>query len=155
MKEEKLQKTLASEEKILSSTISTTSSSYSVPTPQPTRSAVVSSTPAPVENDVGVPAYYDKSRVITAEIKEKKVVQNQNPEQFNLLASTLFSASTGNEIDSDPYASPSPVKSSKEEEVLRLPNRSVTVNKSKKEKGSVTFNEPAPVIPPTPVSAGF
>jgi hypothetical protein len=34
--------------------------------------------------------------------------------------------------------------------VLRMPNRSVTVNKSKKEKGGVTFNE-SPVVTVAPV----
>lgn len=60
-----------------------------------------------------------------------------------MLASALFSASSSNPTDlpveeDDPYAS---TTKPDEGEVLRLPNRAVTVTKNKKNKSSVTFNE--------------
>jgi hypothetical protein len=79
------------------------------------------------------------------------VIQNQNPEQFNLLASALFSAPAtaapvsggggGVGEEDDPFASTTHGTKTDEGEVLRLPNRAVTVTKTKKEKSNVTFNE--------------
>lgn len=139
---------MASEENILASTITTASSSYTAPrnTQKQESQPSVPSLPSASQDEVVVPSYYDQSKVVTSEEKKKTVVQTQNPEQFNVLASALFTSSnSANDIDHDPFA---PTNSSKaEEEVLRLPNRSVTVAKNKKEnKGGVTFTEQQPEI---------
>jgi hypothetical protein len=164
VKDNKLQQTLSSEEALLSSTLSTTSSAYSAPkTRKQDPATEATAPPLPAASPVGsaatttVPSYYDQSKVVSSssEDNQKKVIQNQNPEQFNLLASALFSASGNDQIDQDPFAptsgSSAPVV---EEEVLRLPNRSVTVTKSKKEKAAVSFAESQPeVLRATPASA--
>lgn len=147
MKENKLHQTIASEQDILATTITTASSSYTAPrsTQKQESQATAPPLPSPSKEDIPVPSYYDQSKIVTNEEQQKKVVQTQNPEQFNLLASALFTSSSNpNDIDHDPFAPTSQSKS--EEEVLRLPNRSVTVAKNKKDKAGVTFTEQQPEI---------
>jgi hypothetical protein len=169
LKEDQLQQTLAAKDNILASTIATTSSSYTAaPRTQkqtesePAISTVVSNTtptPPTSDKDVSVPDFYDQSKVVTPDSgaggddeNKKKVIQNQNPEQFNLLASALFSSTSNpTEEEEDPFASPKGTDANaeattnatktEEGEVLRLPNRAVTVTKTKKDKGGVTFGE--------------
>jgi hypothetical protein len=158
VKDNKLQQTLSSEEALLSSTLLTTSRAYSAPKARKQEPVTEATAPASTVGSAATTPYYDDQMKVfssSSEDNQKKVIQNQNPEQFNLLASALFSASGNDQIDQDPFAptsgSSAPVV---EEEVLRLPNRSVTVTKSKKEKAAVSFAESQPeVLRATPASA--
>jgi hypothetical protein len=158
VKDNKLQQTLSSEEALLSSTLSTTSRAYSASKARKQEPVTEATAPASTVGSAATTPYYDDQMKVfssSSEDNQKKVIQNQNPEQFNLLASALFSASGNDQIDQDPFAptsgSSAPVV---EEEVLRLPNRSVTFTKSKTEKASVSFAECQPeVLRANPASA--